>query len=67
MKRFNFEAAFLTLVIWGLAVVAIIYICLLAYGFDDREISHVQAALAYAWAPALFLWGGFSKKNQDSN
>lgn len=67
MKHFNFDAAFQTLVILGGAVFVTIYICLLAYGFDEREISHIQAALVWAYAPALFLWGGFSKKNQDSN
>jgi len=67
VKRFNFDAAFLTLAIGGCALFMTIYICLLGYGFDEREISHVQAALAYAWAPALFLWGGLSKKNRDSN
>jgi hypothetical protein len=67
VKHFSFDAALLTLVIWGGALFMTIYISLLAYGFDEREISHVQAALAIVWAPVLFLWGGLSKKNRNSN
>jgi hypothetical protein len=68
MRGFDFSHGFMAIAFGGALLGAIVFFCLRASGFSAQETTSVFGALAWAWIPGFFIWGGiWGAKKKDEN